>query len=40
MTAIPSLAELLADPRSAAPAIVATSPVAVVSYKALVEQVE
>jgi acyl-CoA synthetase (AMP-forming)/AMP-acid ligase II len=40
MTARPSLAGLLADPGSSAPAIVATSPPAVVSYKALAEQIE
>src|SRR5438105_478414 len=35
-----SLAELLADPGSSAPAIVTTSPPAVVSYKALADQIE
>ena len=40
MTASPSLAELLADPGASAPAIVATAPLAVVSYKALADQVE
>jgi acyl-CoA synthetase (AMP-forming)/AMP-acid ligase II len=35
-----SLAELLADPGSSAPAIISTSPLAVVSYKALAEQIE
>ena len=35
-----SLAELLADPGSSAPAIIATSPLVVVSYKALAEQIE
>ncbi len=40
MTARSSLAELLADPGSSAPAIVSTSPLVVVSYKALAEQIE
>lgn len=40
MTVGPNLAELLVDPMSTAPAIVATSPLVVVSYKALAEQVE
>ena len=40
MTTGSSLAELLADPGSSAPAIVATGPLVVVSYKALAEQVE
>ena len=40
MTAKLNLSELLADPASAAPAIIATSPLTVVSYKALAEQVE
>jgi acyl-CoA synthetase (AMP-forming)/AMP-acid ligase II len=40
MTAGPSLAELLADPRSSAPAIIATSPLMLVSYKALAEQID
>ena len=35
-----TLAELIADPESSAPAIIAPSPAAVVSYKALAEQVE
>ncbi len=35
-----SLAYLLADPGSSAPAIVSTSPLMVVSYKALAEQIE
>ena len=35
-----SLAELLADPGSSAPAVVTTSPPAVVSYKALADQIE
>jgi len=35
-----SLAELLADPGSSALAIISTSPLAVVSYKALAEQIE
>ena len=35
-----SLAELLADPGSSAPAIISTSPLMVVSYKALAEQIE
>jgi acyl-CoA synthetase (AMP-forming)/AMP-acid ligase II len=35
-----SLAELLADPQSSEPAIVATSPLSVVSYKVLAEQIE
>jgi acyl-CoA synthetase (AMP-forming)/AMP-acid ligase II len=40
MTASLSLAELLLDPGSSAPAIVATSPLVTISYKALTEQVE
>jgi len=40
MTTRASLAELLRDPGSSAPAIVSTSPLVVVSYKALAEQVE
>jgi oxalate---CoA ligase len=40
MTARSSLAELLVDPGSSAPAIISTSPLVVVSYKALVEQIE
>jgi len=40
MTARLSLAELLADPGSSAPAIISTSPLVVVSYKALAEQIE
>jgi oxalate---CoA ligase len=40
VTARLSLAELLADPGSSAPAIISTSPLAVVSYKALAEQIE
>jgi acyl-CoA synthetase (AMP-forming)/AMP-acid ligase II len=40
MTPRPNLAELLADRESSAPAIIATSPSMVVSYKALAEQVE
>jgi acyl-CoA synthetase (AMP-forming)/AMP-acid ligase II len=40
MTARLTLAELLADPSSSAPAIVSTSPLVVVSYKALAEQIE
>jgi acyl-CoA synthetase (AMP-forming)/AMP-acid ligase II len=40
MTTGSSLAELLADPRSSAPAIVSTSPLVVVSYTALAEQIE
>ncbi|MDB6147848.1 MAG: oxalate--CoA ligase-like [Spartobacteria bacterium] len=39
-TARASLAELLADPGSSASAIVTTSPPAVVSYKALADQIE
>jgi acyl-CoA synthetase (AMP-forming)/AMP-acid ligase II len=35
-----TLAQLLADPGSSAPAIISTSPLAVVSYRALAEQVE
>jgi len=35
-----TLAELLADPGSSAPAIVTTSPLAVVSYKTLADQIE
>src|SRR5258708_38776249 len=40
MTIRSSLAELLADPGSSAPAIVSTSPLVVVSYGALAEQTE
>jgi acyl-CoA synthetase (AMP-forming)/AMP-acid ligase II len=40
MTTRSSLAELLADPGSSAPAIISTSPLVVMSYKALAEQVE
>ena len=40
MTTRLSLAELLADPGSSAPAIISTSPLVVVSYKALAEQIE
>jgi acyl-CoA synthetase (AMP-forming)/AMP-acid ligase II len=40
MTTRSSLAELLADPGSSAPAIVSTSPLVVVSYRALAEQTE
>src|ERR1700726_111003 len=40
MTTRSSLAELLTDPGSSAPAIISTSPLAVVSYKALAEQIE
>ena len=40
MTTRSNLAELLADPGSSAPAIVATSPFAIVSYKALAGQIE
>jgi acyl-CoA synthetase (AMP-forming)/AMP-acid ligase II len=40
MTTRSSLAELLADPGSSAPAIISTSPSVVVSYKALAEQIE
>lgn len=40
MTTRSSLAELLADPGNPAPAIVSTSPLVVVSYKALAEQIE
>jgi oxalate---CoA ligase len=40
MTARPTLAELLKDPQSSAPAIIATSPLTVVSFKALAEQIE
>src|SRR5260370_392198 len=40
MTTRSSLAELLADHRSSAPAIISTSPLVVVSYKALAEQIE
>src|SRR5258705_2102553 len=40
MTTRLSLADLLADPRSSATAILATSPLAVVSYQALAEQIE
>ena len=40
MTTRSSLAELLADPGSSAPAIISSSPLIVVSYKALAEQIE
>jgi len=40
MTERSSLAELLADPGSSAPAIVTTSPLVVVSYKTLADQIE
>src|SRR4029077_9786824 len=40
MTSGTSLAELLADSGSSAPAVIATSPLMVVSYKALAEQIE
>jgi oxalate---CoA ligase len=40
MTTRSSLAELLTDPGSSAPAIVSTSPLVVVSYKALAGQIE
>ena len=40
MTTRSSLAELLADPGSSAPAIISTSPLMVVSYKALAGQIE
>src|SRR6202167_5813779 len=40
MTTRSSLAKLLADPGSSAPAIISPSPLMVVSYKALAEQVE
>src|SRR6266567_8816277 len=40
MTRRPSLAELLADPGSSEPAIVTTSPLAVLSYKTLADQIE
>ncbi len=40
MTARTNLAELLADPGSSTPAIVATSPLVVVSHKTLAEQIE
>jgi acyl-CoA synthetase (AMP-forming)/AMP-acid ligase II len=40
MTTRSSLAQLLVDPGSSAPAIISTSPMVVVSYKALAEQVE
>src|SRR5258708_26770807 len=40
MTTRSSLAELLADPESSAPAIISTSPLVVVSYRALAEQIE
>ena len=40
MTTGSSLAELLSDSRSSAPAIISTSPMVVVSYKALTEQIE
>jgi hypothetical protein len=40
MTARLNLAELFADRGSSAPAIIATSPLAIVSYKALADQIE
>ena len=40
MTARSKLVELLADPGSSAPAIVSTSPLVIVTYKALAEQIE
>jgi oxalate---CoA ligase len=40
MTERSSLVELLADPGSSAPAIITTSPLAVVSYKFLADQIE
>jgi acyl-CoA synthetase (AMP-forming)/AMP-acid ligase II len=40
MTTRSSLADLFADPGSSTPAIVSTSPLMVVNYKALAEQVE
>jgi acyl-CoA synthetase (AMP-forming)/AMP-acid ligase II len=40
MTEETNLAELLADPGSSEPAIIATSPLAVVSYRSLAEQIE
>lgn len=40
MTTRSSLADLFADPGSSAPAIVSTSPLVVMSYKALAKQVE
>jgi acyl-CoA synthetase (AMP-forming)/AMP-acid ligase II len=40
MTTPSNLAELLSDPGSSTPAIVSTSPLMVVSYKALAEQIE
>src|SRR5277367_2540834 len=40
MAAKLNLAELLADPESSAPAIIATAPPIVVSYKDLAEQVD
>jgi acyl-CoA synthetase (AMP-forming)/AMP-acid ligase II len=40
MTTRSSLAELLADPGSSGPAIISTSPLMVMSYKALAEQIE
>lgn len=40
MTTRSGLAELLTDPGSSAPAIVSTSPLVVVSYRALAEQIE
>ena len=40
MTARLTLAELMADPGSSAPAIISTSPLVVVSYRALAEQIE
>ena len=40
MTTRSSLAELFVDPGSSAPAIISTSPMVVVSYRALAEQIE
>jgi acyl-CoA synthetase (AMP-forming)/AMP-acid ligase II len=40
MTTRSSLADLLADPGSSAPAIISTSPLVVVTYRALAEQLE
>jgi oxalate---CoA ligase len=40
MTTRSSLAELLTDPGSSAPAIISTSPLVVLSYRALAEQIE
>ena len=40
MTGRLSLADLLADPGSSAPAIISTSPLVVVTYKALADQIE